>query len=187
MAQQQGVKRERPDESEAIKDPRALIKQLSMEQKVVILACLIPNGDCPYFASRTGTAAEPCLRCGCSAREHGNLVNPAMIEQQFVTLLGYAAKLEAQLRTQKTYPPGICVSTLLALLDPVPAAELGAQVPFETPTIDDILRQFVHRYSKTPTAGGEALKDAGRKACALVMRMLGEGIGGGAELLFRPC
>ena len=32
-----------------------------------------------------------------------------------------------------------------------------------------------------------ALKDAGRKACALVMRMLGDGIGGGAELLFRPC
>lgn len=172
--QQQGVKREHPDGSSGLpeSDPRNLLA-LSLEEKTMMLACLIPCGECPYYSSLNGNIAEPCIRCNRNARDHGNLNDPESVERKFESMIQYAVKLDLQMQGN-TYAPGTCILTLRQLLQPVkPIKVLANTPPFESPAIDEILRHFI-RYAFSSTRAGvvDAVKDAGRKACALVMRML---------------
>lgn len=51
--------------------------------------------------------------------------------------------------------------------------ELNPAPPFESPTIDEILRHYVrYAYSGAKNPAPEPVKEAGRKACALVMKMI---------------
>lgn len=153
------------------------------------MATFIPNGDCPYYHGDKGDASQPCLMCGKSARQHGSLFTTADVTRKFDQLLAYAVKLDQQL-CQGNYPPGSCIDALRGILEPTPPLPLTLPdaPPFETPTIDVMLRHFLRYAYPTPAqarpaqpgqppqppqqASSDPIREAGRKACALLMKMI---------------